>query len=254
MSNDTSDPGKSSHGIQVISRAAEILRALKEVDDGMSLGQIARRVDLPRSTVQRIVKALTAERLVVAGTAGGGFRLGPEIQSLAAAGKQDIADIVRPSLAALSGKTGETVDLAELRSNRLVFIDQIVGTHRLRTVATVGESFPLTSTANGKASLALLSDGAVLDLIEQELQTTDGQQQDRRALIEEVEETRRRGFAYDIDEHTDGVSAVGAAFRDANRQIYAISIPAPSHRFAGDRQRLTSNLVETMSEIKSLLG
>ena len=47
--------------VQVIARAATILRALEEQPAGLSLGQIAQRVDLARSTVQRIVAALAAE-------------------------------------------------------------------------------------------------------------------------------------------------------------------------------------------------
>ena len=58
-----------------------------------------------------------------------------------------------------SHRTQETVDLAVLRGDALVFIDQIAGTQRLRAVSSIGEAFPLTSTANGKACLALL-DGA----------------------------------------------------------------------------------------------
>ncbi|MGI9493370.1 MAG: helix-turn-helix domain-containing protein, partial [Geminicoccaceae bacterium] len=57
-------------GIQVIARAASILRALGEDTSGMSLGQIADKVGLPRSTVQRIVGALQAERLVISSTSG----------------------------------------------------------------------------------------------------------------------------------------------------------------------------------------
>ena len=53
-------------GVQVIARAAAILRALENEPDGLSLAEVAREVDLARSTVQRIVKALSDEQLVVA--------------------------------------------------------------------------------------------------------------------------------------------------------------------------------------------
>src|SRR5262245_60878987 len=52
--------------VQVIARAAQILRALEGEDSGLSLGEIAKRVDLARSTVQRIVASLEAEKLVIA--------------------------------------------------------------------------------------------------------------------------------------------------------------------------------------------
>lgn len=59
-------PEENGSGVQVIARAAAILRSLKNESDGLSLGQIAERVGLPRSTVQRIVGALHAESLVIA--------------------------------------------------------------------------------------------------------------------------------------------------------------------------------------------
>ena len=54
------------NGIQVIARAAAILRTLESNRDGMSLGEIAKQVGLARSTVQRIVNALAVEGLVSA--------------------------------------------------------------------------------------------------------------------------------------------------------------------------------------------
>ena len=64
--------------VQVIARAAAILRALEDENSGLSLGQIAQRVSLARSTVQRIVAALSAEVFVIAAGPGdvscfGGF-------------------------------------------------------------------------------------------------------------------------------------------------------------------------------------
>ena len=57
--------------VQVIARAAAILRALEDENSGLSLGQIAQRVNLARSTVQRIVAALETEKLVIAATPNG---------------------------------------------------------------------------------------------------------------------------------------------------------------------------------------
>ncbi|MEP5153633.1 helix-turn-helix domain-containing protein, partial [Planktotalea sp.] len=73
MAKDDSD--NSRNGIQVISRAAAVLRCLKDYPQGLSLGQIATEVSLPRSTVQRIVGALQSERLLISNVTGGGVRL-----------------------------------------------------------------------------------------------------------------------------------------------------------------------------------
>ena len=99
-------------GIQVISRAAAVLRVLGEETGGLSLGQIARRVELPRSTVQRIVSALAAEGLISTGEGNGRIKLGPEIQALATVANAGPLERLRPVIQKLSQETGETVDLA----------------------------------------------------------------------------------------------------------------------------------------------
>ncbi|MEP2707661.1 MAG: IclR family transcriptional regulator [Roseibium sp.] len=243
----------SNQGVQVISRAAEILRILKKDNSGLSLGQIADRVQLPRSTVQRIVNALLAERLVMASSSEGGLRLGSEIQSLAAAGRINMAELVRPVLTELSKATSETVDLAVLRDDHMVFVDQVVGSHRLRTVSAVGEVFPMTTTANGKAVLALMDDEHMLAISGQEIKASKDAGRPLSGFLKEIEDVRETGLAWDFMEHTDGISAAGFAFKDTMGQIYAVSVPVPSHRFNQLKNRLADLLLETQKSILRLL-
>jgi DNA-binding IclR family transcriptional regulator len=223
-----------SSGIQVIARAAAILRVLRDHTEGMSLGQIAEKVDLPRSTVQRIVGALQAERLVIASSSGGSIRLGPEITALSEATRYNVVEECRLHLSELSRKLGETADLSVLRGAGMIFLDQVPGTHRLRTVSAVGDVFPLTTTANGRAALSLLPEAQARALAEAEWarRKIPGEQpRDWPAFAALLAEVRETGLAYDRDEHTGGISAIGFAFRDRTNEVLAISVPVPSQRF-----------------------
>lgn len=250
------DVGKDSEdsrsGIQVIARAAAILRSLKNESDGLSLGQIADRVGLPRSTVQRIVGALQAEQFVIAASPERGIRLGPEIGALAEAARIDVLEMLRPYLVDLARRTKETVDLAVFRSKRLVFVDQIPGTHRLRTVSFVGDTFPLCDTANGKACLAKLSDKLVLSRLSEEKPPIAENPTALKEYLAEIEAVRGSGIAFDRDQHTNGISAVGAAFYDLQGDIYAISMPTPSSRFLTHEGQLAEELGRTLSQIVAL--
>ncbi|MUZ76108.1 helix-turn-helix domain-containing protein [Agrobacterium vitis] len=251
MTDDKSnDEGRS--GIQVIARAAAILRSLKNEGDGLSLGQIADRVGLPRSTVQRIVSALQAEQFVIAASPDRGIRLGPEIGALAESARIDVLEMLRPYLVDLARRTKETVDLAIFRSKRLVFVDQIPGTHRLRTVSFVGESFSICNTANGKACLAKLSDKQVLARLAEELPNVAEDPVSLRAYQEEIEAVRATGIAFDRDQHTVGISAVGGAFYDLQGDLYAISVPTPSSRFETHEKQLVEELGRSLAQIVGL--
>jgi DNA-binding IclR family transcriptional regulator len=224
--------------VQVIARAATILRALEKENAGLSLGQIAQRVNLARSTVQRIVAALETEKLVIAATPTGRVRLGPTIMRMAASVRSDFIALARPFLERLSEELHETVDLSTVKKDHLVFIDQVVGSQRLRTVSAVGETFPLYCTANGKAYLAQLSEPAIEALIGRVYARRTPQTHQRLdVLLADLKIARRTGIAFDREEHTLGVCAVGVAMRDTLGNAVAISVPVPTQRFT-ERQAL----------------
>jgi DNA-binding IclR family transcriptional regulator len=240
-------------GIQVIARAAAILRALRDDSDGMSLGRIAEKVGLPRSTVQRIVGALAAERLVIASGSSASIRLGPEITSLAEAARYSVAEECRLHLSELSRALGETADLSVLRGASMIFLDQVAGTHRLRAVSSVGEVFPLTTTANGRAALALLPRTEARALAEAEWRRR-GIAGDWPAFAKLLDGVAAGGLAHDLDDHTQGISAVGGAFRDRRGEIHAISVPIPTSRFTLRRREVEAALRRTLAAVAAQLA
>ena len=144
-------------GIQVIARAADILRALRQAQAGLSQAEVAERVGLARSTIHRLLNALEDEGLVECGGPRGRYQLGPEVGRLADTARRGVLASIHPKLEELSQEVSETVNLSMLDRNRATFVDQVVAPHRLRAVSSVGESFLLHCTANGKAFLAGMS-------------------------------------------------------------------------------------------------
>lgn len=248
----TEETALARNGIQVISRAAAVLRALREDPNGLSLGQIAERVGLARSTVQRIVAALQEERLVYS-AGSGDIRLGPEITALAQAARFNVVDLCRPLLMDLAQKTGETADLSVLRGHQMIFLDQVAGSQRLRAISAVGDIFPLTDTANGRAVLAAMSPDAAEQLAREELRKK-GAEGSWPALAHLLETIRKDGVAYDLDEHTEGISAAGIAFRDWRGALHAISVPVPTARFESQRANVVAALKAARVAALGLLG
>jgi DNA-binding IclR family transcriptional regulator len=242
-------------GIQVIMRAASVLRALEGKSAGLSLGQIGERVGLARSTVQRIVEALRAEQFVISATPTSGVRLGPALIRLAASASVSFDQIARPIISALSQSTGETVDLSVLNGSSAIFTDQIQGSHRLRAVSAVGDIFPLYCTANGKAILSVLPPEAAANLLRNKLRRlTPHTITNPEELLKLIALYRRSGIAVDDEEHTEGISALGTGFIDPTGRAIAVSIPVPTARFRRIRTRIGAQLLQARNNIVKALG
>lgn len=241
--------------VQVIARAAAIMRALEDTATGLSLGEIALKVGLARSTVQRIVAALETEKLVVAASPAGRVRLGPTILRLAGSVRTDFVALARPFLIELSKELHETVDLASIKGDHLVFIDQVIGSQRLRTVSAVGETFPLYCTANGKAYLAELDDETIEALIGKSYKARTQHTITRLPqLLDDIRTVRRCGYALDREEHTLGICAAGVALRDMFGNFVAISMPVPAQRFQKERNQICERLLATKRTLEGYLS
>jgi DNA-binding IclR family transcriptional regulator len=241
--------------IQVIARAASVLRALEDEDEGLSLGQIAGRVGLPRSTIQRIVAALDAEKFVVSASSSGGWRLGPALTRLASSVKIGVLPIARPLIMELSSELNETVDISIPKKDCVVFIDQVVGSQRLRTVSAVGEAFPLYCTANGKAVLAALTDEEVTRRIGKLYGArTSKSLTTFEKLSADLLKIRKQGYAVDREEHTEGVCAAGVLVHDALGNPLLISVPVPASRFEDSQKVIVEKLLKMKSKLQERFG
>src|SRR2546421_5233866 len=248
------EPAQRRNGVQLIARAASVLRALADHRAGLRLSELAEAVELPKSTVHRIVQALEVEDLVTSASAGK-VRVGPGLARLGAASRGALRDELHPTLRQLSQELGETVDLAILEGDNLRFIDQVAAPQRLRAVSAVGATFPLHCTANGKALLAKLPRDEAAALLPSRLRAfTPMTITSRKRLWEELDEVAATGIAYDREEHTEGISAVGAVVGDAFGTMAAVSVPMPTQRFAGREAEVASRLREVCAEATRALG
>jgi DNA-binding IclR family transcriptional regulator len=252
------DDGRPSRqsGIQVIQRAAAILDALRAAEAALSLGQLARETGLARSTVQRIVEALQDAGWVTPPSPNGGVLLGPRLTELAAAGGRPAQlAILHPHLQRLSKELNETVDLSIRRHDRALFVDQVTADQRLRAVSAVGEAFPLYCCANGKAMLATLPDPLIEALTGRSFPAlTDRTITTLPALLGQIAEIRATGVAYDREEHTTGICAVGRVVPTPDGGYAAVSVPLPAQRFYGHERRLAEALSDACREMQAVLA
>ncbi|WP_338516758.1 IclR family transcriptional regulator [Erwinia aphidicola] len=240
-------------GIQVITRAAKILDALGATPNGMSLGEIARAVDLPRSTVQRIVGALDSVQLVRSHGVGG-VRLGPALLRLIANVHTDVVAIAQPWLQALCDATGETVSLARASGLQLAIVHYVVADRELRVVPRIGMNLPLYSTSGGRALLALDSDESAKELVGEAYQAiTELTVRDFPALLAHLTEIRHTGLAYDRGETLEGISTMAVAI-DTILGRFSISLLIPSARFQLNEERNRAEILKCKDALIDEIG
>ena len=114
----------------------------------------------------------------------------------------------------------------------------------------MGETFPLHCTANGKALLSILKPAELDDFLENSLpRLTPNTIIRPQELRREIDICRRKGVAFDMEEHTEGICAVGTAFVDPLGRRLALSVPVPTTRFSRMRLGLVKHLLDARSRI-----
>jgi DNA-binding IclR family transcriptional regulator len=161
------DNASADGGVIAVSRALAMLDAFASGERDVSLGELARRTSLHKTTVLRLARTM-AQHGYMTQTATGGWRLGPASGWLGARYQMsfDRAAQVEPLLRELSQATGESAAFYVRESDRRVCIARVDGNRSIRHHARMGEAITLTKGAAGRVLLAFSGEpGAPYDAI-----------------------------------------------------------------------------------------
>lgn len=248
---------KSTH--QSLRRAAAILRTFDENEPQLTVSEIARRHDLHKSTVSRILATLADEGLVWQDTRSGRYSLGLGLVELAgvALGQIDVRAAAMSHIEELAQKTGETVTVSVLRGNEAVTVAQVASLHSVRHVSWIGRRFPLRTTAAGKVFLAArVASGQEWTSLGLPGAANMGSPDDAPEMVSEMRVIHRRGFATEVDEFEPGGAGIAAPIQDASGSVVAaLAIHGPSERFGSDQRVAATPLLRgTALDIAHELG
>ncbi|WP_083255007.1 IclR family transcriptional regulator [Amycolatopsis orientalis] len=207
----------------VIGRAFRVLDAFSAGRPTLSLSEIARRAELPLSTVHRLLTELNAWGAVERGE-DGLFRIGLrlwEFGSLAPRG-QGLRERALPFLEDLSQITKENVQLAVREGAEVVFIERIAGSGAVPVLTRVGGRFALTATGVGLVLLAHapaeVQDEVLGGPIERYPRRTVTDPADLRRMLADV---RANGFAVSDRQVTMDALSVAAPIDDGRGRVVA---------------------------------
>jgi DNA-binding IclR family transcriptional regulator len=224
--------------VQSVDRAVAILEILAR-DGEAGVTEVARELDVHKSTASRLLAALDRRELVAQDTARGKFRLGVGIVRLAGAASQrlDVLQESRPVCRLLAQEVGETVNLAILSGRDALYLDQVAGPAALSPHNWAGQRIPLHATSDGKVLLAYLPRGELAGSLTPPLaRFTERTVTDVAQFPALLAEVRRRGYATAVEELEAGLTAVAAPVRNAEGTVIAsISASGPSFRIPAER-------------------
>ena len=223
-------------GTQAVQRAVRLLKACGQGGPARRLTDLARAAELNKSTAFRLLSALESAGLVERTEKGDAYRLGAELGRLAgqAMGNRALQAAARPTLEALAAATRETITLEVLVDEEVLILDEVVGSHVIGAMPSLGTRWPAHATSTGKVLLAGLPEAALAGRFSRRLPGfTPRTIVSPVALRRELGRVRARGFASSVEELEPGFVAVGAPVRAMNGSVIAaVSVGGPRSRFS----------------------
>lgn len=226
-----------------IDRALRVLVVVGGASRGLSLDELAGRLEVPKSSLHRILAALKYRRFVSQPEPGGPYFLGTELLATAFrfSDALDLRALVHPYLARLAAAVNETTHMAVLDGGEVVYQDKIEASRSIKLSSVIGGRNPAHATGLGKALLAWTypADEALSGWAAryQPLAVrTPSTITSVPRLARELAVVRERGYALDMEENETGVRCAAVAiFLGRDVPAAAVSVTMLGARAAPDR-------------------
>jgi DNA-binding IclR family transcriptional regulator len=236
-------------------RTLEVLELLATAPRRRTLAELARELDIPKSSLHGILRTMAQRGWVETDPTGTRFGLGVRALQVGAAyiDADDAVGLLAGVLDGLAAEVGETVHLGRLDGRYVVYLAKRESVHPLRLFSAIGRRLPAHATALGKVLLATRGDDEVDRLLPQPLpaltrHTITGLD----ALHADLAAIRERGYAVDHEENTEGIVCFAMAVPLRVPATDAVSISVPVARIgAGSEERMVAALRRAVDQLRS---
>ncbi len=219
--------------VQSIERAFSILRAL--AIGPMGVTDLAERVDLPKSTVARLLASLDSQGVVTQDHSGGEYRLGEGLLEIAGAAQpgRNLVATARPHLIDLMEATGETAGISVVDNGSMYYLEHVEAESDIQVRNWTGDSAPLHSVPSGLVVLAhwpvTRLDSFLSHPLESSTRHTITDSDTIRASLSEI---RELGYVWGYEEFAEGINSVAAPVISSSGGVEAaIHVHGPAYRF-----------------------
>lgn len=242
-----------------VKNALRILKSFSMDEPEKKVNELSLSLGLNKSTVSRTMATLASEGFVYKDPETKKYRLGLSILSLSGIvnSNMDIYSESQSILNRLVETIGETAHISVLDNLEVIYLLKVECNHPVRFLTHVGKRNPPYSTSSGKVLLAYSDEEYLNRVIENGLQKfTKNTITAPKKLQAELSEIRNRGFAYSIEEFSEGVSSVAAPIFDYRRKVIAaLSVVGPVQRIQSHKiPDLAKKAISSAMEISKRMG
>jgi len=246
-------------GVSTLIKALRILEAVAN-DNEISITDISERFAINKSTVYRFLDTFKKLGYVKQNPSNDKYSLTLKLFELGSKSveRMDLITEARPVIEELSKLTEETIHLAALDEESVVYLDKIDSLHLLRMFSHIGRRAPAYCTGLGKALLAWASDDIIGKALSKDkiVKHTENTLTEPSQLLKAFEEIRAQGYAIDNEEHEIGIKCAAAPIRDRTGNVVAaISVSCPVQRLDDERMNnFIKNVMLAAENISVRLG
>ena len=230
----TADLGLESAKLSSVGAALRLLKTFSAEEPELGITELAKRLDLAKSTVHRLTSTLVAEGFLEKNLVNDRYRLGLSLFALGTLVRRrmDISTEALPYLHELRDRSHETVHLAVLEQADIMYLFNLESQQAIGMRSYLGLRKPAFCTAEGRAILAY-SPPALLARVVQHGGQLRGALNSREvnSLYKVLEVVRQQSFALDDEESDVGMRGLAAPIRDSTGAVIAaVGLAGPVQR------------------------
>lgn len=238
-------------------RTIDVLETLARSGSGQTLGELQRRLQVPKSSLHGVLQTLVASGWVEVDARGTTYRVGLRALRVGTAylDNDPLVQAAGQLLAQLRTEVDETVHLARLDGCDIVYLASQESSHHIRSVSRIGRRLPAHATALGKVLLAMRDSDEIEALLPAELEKlTPMTVVNRPELWAELEKVRACGYSFEVGQNTPGLGCLAVAVPGHHPATDALSCSIPLNRLNdAHSERVIAGLTSCADQLGQLV-
>lgn len=225
-------------------RVLNILLFLSD-NKGANLSEIAENTDIPKSTISPILKTLCENDFLHINESNqyfiwkNAFKVGSTFLNT-----NNVMDILKAYMKDIVGECNEICQLGIYDNGDIFYIARVESKQPIKLISNVGKSVPAHATALGKAILGKFSEERIRDIYKDGLiPITSKTITDIDILIEQINEAKNKGYAYENEETNNDVECLAVPLRSKGEIFAALSISIPIYRSSDNKRESVINIL-----------